>query len=197
MEWLLFKPKLKVRGMAQKLTCPVCKSKLQEMTKGHLSTKKHAKALKNAGVDSSEDPALDLIPKPQKEVNNDNIVNRMEDRISNLEDIVYQLLLQQERILSYYDLDDHKNNGKQNIKTAEILGAINQLAQNNKRKNPWVKIDAIVNLLNIDREDDIINLNKLLADMFNRKLIDLAETGNPKHPIMFQNRTYGKVAIQK
>ncbi|MFX0012562.1 MAG: hypothetical protein ACFE9R_19775 [Candidatus Hermodarchaeota archaeon] len=185
--------------MAQKVTCPVCKSKLQEMTKGHISTKKHAKALKNAGVDSSADPALDLIPKPQKEINDDNIVNRMEDRISNLEDIVYQLLEQQERILSYYDLDINnlKNNGKQEIKTAEILRAINQLAQNNKRKNPWVKIDAVVNLLNIDSEVDIINLNKLLTDMFNKKLIDLAETGNPKHPILFQNRTYGKVAIQK
>jgi hypothetical protein len=136
MEWLLFKPKLEVRCMAQKVTCPVCKSKLQEMTQGHLNTKKHAKALKNAGIDSSEDPALGLIPKPKKEINNSNVVNRMEDRIANLEDIVYQLLVQQERILNYYDLDDnnHKNKGKQDIKIGEILETINLLAQNNKRK---------------------------------------------------------------
>ena len=121
----------------------------------------------------------------------------MEDRISNLEDIVYQLLVQQETILNYYDLgyNNHKNKGKQDIKMEEILGAINELAQNNKRKNPWVTIDAVVNFMKLDREADIISLNKRLSEMFNKNLIDLSEAGSPKHPILFENRTYGKVAI--
>ncbi|MFX0076571.1 MAG: hypothetical protein ACFE96_14105 [Candidatus Hermodarchaeota archaeon] len=185
--------------MAQKVTCPVCKSQLLEMTKNHLSTKKHIKALKTAGINSSEDPALDLIPKPQNTVNNDELINRLEDRISDLEDIVYQLLVRQEKILDYYELYENNplNNGIRKIKIEEVLSAINELALNNKRKDPWVKINDVVNLLDLKLEEDIIDFNKLLTDMFEKELIDLAKAGGPKHPIMYHNRTYGKVAIHE
>ena len=185
--------------MAQKVTCPVCKSQLQEMTKEHLITKKHSKALKTADVDSSEDPALVMIPKPQNKINNDKLINRIEERILDLEDIVYQLLMRQEKILNYYELygNSPKNNEVRNIKIEEVLNAINELALNNKKKNPWVKICAVVDFLKLNREVDIINFNKLLTEMFKKNLIDLTKAGGPKHPIMYHNRTYGKVAIHK
>ena len=185
--------------MAQKVTCPVCQSQLQEMTKNHLSTKKHIKALKAAGIDSSVDPAIDMIPKPQNTIDIDELINQLEDRISDLEDIVYQLLTRQKKILDYYELYENnaKNNRIRKIKIEEVLNAINELALNNKRKDPWVKISDVVNFLDLNREADIINFNKLLTGMFEKNIINLAKAGSPKHPIMYQNRTYGKVAINK
>jgi hypothetical protein len=185
--------------MAQKVTCPVCQSQLQEMTKNHLSTKKHTKALQTAGINSSEDPALDLIPKPQNTTNNDEIIRRLEDRILDLEDIVYQLLLRQEKILDYYEFYENnpQNTGILKIKIEDVLNAINDIAQNNKKKDPWVKINDVVNLLQLNREADIIDFNKLLTEMFEKKLIDLTKAGGLKNPIMYYNRTYGKVAIHK
>jgi hypothetical protein len=185
--------------MTQKVTCPVCQSQLREMNTKHISTKKHSMALKTAGIDSSKDPALDMIAKPQNTIKNDELINRLEDRISDLEEIVYQLLMRQEKILNYYELYDNnlKDNGVRKIKIEEVLKAINELALNNKRKDPWVRINDVVNILELNREVDIINLNNLLTDMFKKNMIDLANAGGPKQPIMYHNRTYGKVAIRK
>ena len=180
----------------QKVICPVCFSELREMTKGHISTKKHTKALKTAGLESSEDPSLELIPIPKKKLTFDDKISRLEERIVGLEDIMYQLLLQQETILNHYNLirTKPKKSEPRNLTTHEILEAIYKCSQRNRRKNPWVKIDDVVELLELTREVDIINLNKTLTDMFNKKMIDPADAGNSKHPIIFENRTYGKVA---
>jgi hypothetical protein len=169
------------------------------MTMKHLRTKKHSNALKAAGFDSSKDPALEMIPKPQNPKKNDELINQLEDRILNLEDIVYQLLERQEKILNYYELYENnpKTNSIRKIKIEEVLNAINELALDNKRKDPWVKINDVANLLELNREVDIINFNELLTDMFKRNLIDLSKAGGPKQPIIYHNRTYGKVAIIK
>ena len=182
--------------ITQKLICPVCLSELREMTKGHINSKKHTKALKSKGIDSSEDPALAMIPVPRKKLTVDEKIDRLEERIVGLEDIMYQLLLQQETILNHYNLIRAipKKNQPKNITTHDILEAIYKCTQRNRRKKPWVKIDDVVELLELTREVDIINFNKMLTSMFNKKMIDLADAGNSKHPIIFENRTYGKVA---
>ena len=184
--------------MAQKITCPVCKSKLQKMTKVHIGSKRHSSALQNAGINPSKDPALVMIPTTQKKKSKDSITNQIEHRLSNLEKVVYQLQLQQEKILNYSNLKSDKIKKKKirDIKPEEVLGAINKCVQNNQRQSRWVKIDDVISLLKINREEDLNNLNKILINMFNKNMIDLAEGGDPKYPINYQNRIYGMVAHQ-
>jgi hypothetical protein len=184
--------------MAHKITCPVCKSNLKEMTKGHLSTRKHTHALKIAGIDPSEDPAFPLIPKVQDTIIKDAALNQIEERLIHLEDIVYQLLVQQEKILNYYKLDSAKTRKDRTryIKTDEILEVINICIQTNKKKNRWVKIDDIVKILKINRKRDLESLDRQLITMFNKRLIQLAKGGHPQHPISYQDHVYGMVALQ-
>ncbi len=184
--------------MAQKITCPVCKSKLQKMTKGHIDTNKHSSALQDAGINPSKDPALGMIQTTQKKKSKDHITNQIEHRLSNLEKVVYQLQLQQEKILNYSNLKSDKIKKKKirSLKPEEVLGAINKCVQNNQRQSRWVKIDDVISLLKINREEDLNNLNKILINMFNKNMIDLAEGGDPKYPINYQNRIYGMVAHQ-
>ena len=184
--------------MTQKINCPVCNSLLQEMTKGHLSTRKHTHALKIAGIDPSEDPAFSLIPKVQETILNDATLNQIEQRLVHLEDIVYQLLVQQEKILNYYKLDSAKTRKDRTryIRSDEILEVINICIQTNKKKNRWVKIDDVVTMLKIKRKRDLESLDRQLITMFNKHLIALGKGGHPQHPINYQNHVYGMVALQ-
>jgi len=184
--------------MTQKITCPICKSQLQKMTIGHIGTNKHSSALQKAGIDPSKDPALGLITTTQKKKSKGKINVQIEHRVSNLEKVVYQLQLQQEQILNHFNLksDKIKKKKERYIKPEEILGAINKCVQINQRQSRWVKIDDVISLLKINREEDLNNLNKILINMFNKNLIDLAEGGDPKYPINYQNRIYGMVAHQ-
>lgn len=184
--------------MIQKITCPVCKSQLQRMTKSHIDTKRHSNALQKAGIDTLKDPALDLITTVQKKKSKNKIIEQIEHKLSNLENVVYQLQLQQEQIFNYLNLKSDKIKKKKvrDIKPEEILGAINKCVQNVQRQSRWVKINDVISLLKIYREEDLDNLNKILINMFNKNMIDLAEGGDPKYPIIYQNRIYGMVAHQ-
>ena len=184
--------------MSQKITCPVCKSQLQKMTKNHVGTKRHAGALKKSGIDASKDPALDLIVLTKKKESKSNNFKKIELRISNLEKVVSQLKLQQEQILNYSNLkiDKIKKKKIRDLQPEEILGAINKCVQNYRRQSRWVKIDDVISLLKIYREEDLNNLNKILINMFNKNIIDLAEGGDPKYPVIYQNRIYGMAAHQ-
>jgi hypothetical protein len=169
------------------------------MTKGHLITKKHTHALKIAVIDPSKDPALPLIPKVQERIIEDAPISQIEHRLVNLENIVYHLHLQLEKILSYYNLesDETRNERARYIRTNEILEAINICVQINKRKNRWVKIDDVVEILEIYRERDLESFDRKLITMFNRNLIELAKGGHPSHSIFYQDNAYGMVALQK
>ena len=169
------------------------------MTKGHLITKKHTHVLKNALIDPSEDPALQLIPKVQESKIKYAPISQIEDRLLNLEDIVYHLLVQVEKILNDYKLESVKTRNERTryIRTNEILEAINICVQINKKKNRWVKIDDVVDILEVNRKRDLENLDRKLITMFNKKLIELAKGGHPSHPIIYQDNTYGMVALQK
>ncbi|KKN04023.1 hypothetical protein LCGC14_1101700 [marine sediment metagenome] len=184
--------------MPIKITCPVCKSQLLKMTKKHIGSKKHTDALRNAKIHASRDPALDLIKKVQKKPSKKNNFDQIIYRLSNLEKIVYQLQKQQEQISNYINLKREviKNKKIKDIKPKEILGAINRCVKSNQNQSRWVKINDVISLLKLYREQDLNGLNKILISMFNKNLIDLAEGGDPKYPVIYQNRIYGMVAHQ-
>ena len=183
--------------MTQKITCPVCKSQLQKITKNHLGTKKHSSALQKAGIKPSEDPALDLIEVSQKKKSKDD-TSQILYRLSNLESVVNQLKIQQEQILNYLNIKVGVFKKKKviEINQEQILGAIDKCVQINQRKSRWVKIDDVISLLKIYPEEDINNFNNVIIKMFNKNMIDLAEGGDPKYPILYQNRIYGMVTVQ-
>ena len=53
--------------MSKQIECPVCKSKLKTFTMRHINSKKHQDALKESGIESSQDPALKFLPsEPEK-----------------------------------------------------------------------------------------------------------------------------------
>ncbi len=184
--------------MNPKIICPVCKSQLQRMTQGHIDTKKHFNALKKAGIDISKDPALDLIKPVQKKESKNQFIEQIEYKLANLENAVKHLQLQQEQIFNYLNLKSDKiiEQKIRDIKPEDILAAINKCIQNNQRQSRWVKIDDVISLLKINREDDLNNLNNILINMFNKNMIDLAEGGDPKYPIIYQNRIYGMITHQ-
>jgi hypothetical protein len=185
--------------MAQKIICPVCKWQLQEMTEEHLSTKKHTRALKIADIDPSEDPALSLITKFQERIIKNTPISQIEHRLINLEDIVYHLHLQLDKILSDYELESAETSKERAryIRTNEIIEAINICVQINKRKNRWVKIDDVVEILEVNCKRDLESFDKKLTTMFKRNLIKLAKGGHPSHSIIYQDNAYGMVALQK
>jgi len=184
--------------MSQKVTCPVCKSQLQRITKDHLSRKKHLDALQKAGIKISNDPALKLIKSPQKKANKNTDIEQIVYKLSSLENVVNQLQIQQEQILNYLNIksDNNKKKKVRKISQEEILDAIDKCVQIYQRKSRWVKIDDVISLLKIYHEEDLKNFNNILIKMFNQNMIDLAEGGDPKYPILYQNRIYGMVAHQ-
>ncbi|MFX0076572.1 MAG: hypothetical protein ACFE96_14110 [Candidatus Hermodarchaeota archaeon] len=184
--------------MAQAIICPVCKSQLQEMTKGHLITKKHTHALKLAFIDPFEDPALSLIPDVQERIIESVPLSLIEQRLLNLEEIVYHLYMQLEKILSDSELENAKTRNERTryIRTNEILEAINICVQINKKRNRWVKIDDIVEILEVNCERDLESFDRKLIKMFNRNLIEFAKGSHPIHSILYQDNAYGMVALQ-
>ena len=184
--------------MTQKITCPVCKNQLQRITKDHLRTKKHLNELQKAGIKSSNDPALSLIKTPQKKESKNTAIEQIVYKLSNLENVVNQLQIQQEQILNYLNIksDNSKKKKVRKISQEEILDAIDKCVQIYQRKSRWVKIDDVISLLKIHHEEELKNLNNILIKMFNQNMIDLAEGGDPKYPILYQNRIYGMVAHQ-
>lgn len=184
--------------MTQKVSCPVCKSQLQKITKEHLKTKKHLSALQKAGIKASNDPALNLIKTPQKKERKNRDIEQIVDKLLNLENVVNQLQIQQEQIFNYLNIKSDKVIKKKvkKIKQEEILDAVDKCVQIYKGKSRWVKIDDVISLLKIHREEELNSLNNILIMMFNQNVIDLAEGGEPKYPILYQNRIYGMVAHQ-
>jgi len=184
--------------MSIKMTCPVCKSQLQKMTNKHIDSKKHTSALRKAKIDVSKDPALNLIKKVQKKQSKKNNFEQILYRLSNLEKIVYQLQKQQEQISNYINLKSEviKKKKIKDVKPKEILGAINRCVKNNQNQSRWVKINDVISLLKLYQEQDLNSFNKILISMFNKNIIDLAEGGDPKYPVTYQNRIYGMVAHQ-
>ena len=185
--------------MTQKIICPVCKNQLQEMTKVHLLTKKHIHALKLAVIDPFEDPALTLIPKDQETIINGEPISHIKRRLLNLEDIVYHLHMQLEKILSDYNLQNGENRKERTgyIRKSEIIEAINICVQINKKRNRWVKIDDIVEILEVTRERDLESFDRKLINLFNRNLIEFAKGSHLSHSIFYQDSVYGMVALQK
>ena len=172
--------------MTQKVTCPVCKSQLQRITKDHLRTKKHLSALQKAGIKTSNEPALNLIKTPKKKESKNRDIEQIVYKLLNLENVVNQLQIQQEQIFNYLNIKSDKARKKKvkNISQGEILDAIDKCVQIYNRKSRWVKIDDVISLLKIHREEELNSLNNILIMMFNQNVIDLAEGGEPKYPIL-------------
>lgn len=54
--------------MSSLIKCPVCNSSLRAVTLAHINSKKHQDALSKAGIDPSEDPALEMIKQPSEAI---------------------------------------------------------------------------------------------------------------------------------
>jgi len=191
--------------MSSKIECPVCKSKLQKITMDHISTLKHQKALKKAGIAPKLDPSLKLIKKKpikSKVKNQTPRIAQIDNRISILEKVVNNIEKRQNELFSMITL---LNKGikpessieiERKIKEKDVLRAINQSIRNNESRSRWVKLDDVISIMRLNREQDRMVLNKMLINMFNKNTIDLAEGGDPKYPLIFQNRIFGMLTIQ-
>jgi len=189
--------------MSEKMQCPVCNSKLKTMTMGHIKTQKHQNALKKSGIDSKTDPALNFIKKtPEKPVSAIKDFKEINNRLFHLENIVDHLHRNQQKIFDtlallnkdfkseeFFEIDKQLNDN-------DVFRAINKCIQMNGGKSRWVKIDDIISILKLNREQNREILNKLLIKMFNQNSIDLAEGGDPKYPLIYQNRVFGMLTIQ-
>lgn len=192
--------------MPSKVKCPICGSELTNFTKGHIDTKKHQAALKKKDISPSEDPALKLLKKKtQTQPVKKQITKGIEARVVKLETIVNQIKENQGIILKILDsLNIKKINvlkkkslkPTKKLKIEDIRSAIAKCVQNNKNESLWVKLDDVISILKLNREDDRIALNKSLILMFNKNIIDLAEGGDPKYSLKYQNREYGMIALQ-
>lgn len=183
--------------MANKIICPVCKKQLSRINPQHLGSKNHIAALEKAGIHPSEDPALKLQKTiGKKKISDSNI------RLANLEKMVQVLQKQQNEILRkleflYENLEvSFHSEVKRQLGEDDIILAINKCVQNSENESRWITLNEIISVLKLNREEDRITLNKLLVEMFNKNRIDLAEGGEPKYPLIYQNRIFGMVAIQ-
>ena len=189
--------------MSEIIQCPVCNSKLKTITVRHLNSQKHQNALKKSGIDSKTDPALNFIKKkPKKSVLTVKELKEISNRLIHLENIVDHLQKNQQKIFDALE-SLHKNIKSEEIlekykqlNDKDIFRAINKCIQMNEGKSRWVKIDDVISILKLNREQDRESLNKLLIKMFNQNSIDLAEGGDPKYPLIFQNRVFGMLTIQ-
>ncbi len=190
--------------MPSKVKCPVCGSELASFTKRHIDSKKHQATLKKKGISPSEDPALKLLKKKPQPVKNQ-AIRGIEERVVKLETVINQIKENQDIILKILESLNIKETNvlkkkfskpKKKLKIGDIRSAIAKCVQNNKNETLWVKLDDVISILKLNREDDRIALNKSLILMFNKNIIDLAEGGDPKFPLKYQNRTYGMIALQ-
>ncbi len=119
-----------------------------------------------------------------------------------MEKAVQTLQKQQNVILQkleflYENLEvDFRPEVKRKLREDDIILAINKCVQNSENESRWITLNEIVSVLKLNREEDRTTLNKLLVEMFNKNRIDLAEGGEPKYPLIYQNRIFGMVAIQ-
>ena len=183
--------------MAKKIICPVCKKQLIRINPQHLGSRDHIAALEEAGIHPSEDPALTLQKTTGKKKTSD-----LDIRIANLEKKVQIFQKQQNEILRkleflYEDLEvSFYPEVKRKLGEDDIILAINKCVQNSENENRWITLNEIISVLRLNREEDRTTLNKLLLEMFSKNRIDLAEGGEPKYPLIYQNRIFGMVAIQ-
>lgn len=192
--------------MSSKVKCPVCGSQLQSVTKKHIDSKKHQEALKKKGIPESQDPTLEILDKKsQKKEVKKHITGEIDERVVNLEKTVNLLKENQEMILKMLESINLKESNYMNktslkpkykLKIEDIQSAINRCVQNNNNKSLWVKIDDVISILKLNREEDRNNFDKIVIKMFNKNIVDLAEGGDPKYPLNYQNREYGMVALQ-
>ena len=199
--------------MTQKIKCPVCGSELKAMTKNHLGTKRHREALQKKGISPKDDPALKYLSTGKKPSRAKTQINRkkefsqlseIEKRLINVERIIEELKQQQNMILSFLKQFNFQTEQKSRLskkpkiklEEKDILTAINICMQNNNYESRWVLLDDVISVLKLNQEEDRKNLYNLLIKMFNKNKIDLAEGGDPKYPLIYQNRVYGTVAIQ-
>ncbi|MHA1151001.1 MAG: hypothetical protein ACTSR8_22495 [Promethearchaeota archaeon] len=193
--------------MSSKIKCPVCGSELKVLNSQHINSKKHQTALKKAGISSSKDPALELISKskPKKKTAKSISNKKLEQKITDLEHKISELKKNQALILTILESANltslsmsstQPSQQKIQLKASKIKGAIIKCVQNNKNESSWVKIDDVISILKLNREEERLVFKKLLMKMFSRNIVDLAEGGDPKYPLKFQNREYGMIALQ-
>jgi len=193
--------------MSSRVTCPVCGSSLKRMTKSHINTKKHQSALKEKGISPSEDPAKDLMKKKKTKSRTRASAStvQLQERLDRIEQAIQQLKSNQQLILEAISssgisikpkLSTSKPEPKFVISEKNIKSAIMKCVQNNRNQSLWVKLDDVISILKLNQEEERYKFYKLLVKMFNKNMIDLAEGGDPKYPLKFQNRIYGMVALQ-
>ncbi|MHA1492107.1 MAG: hypothetical protein ACTSRI_20945 [Promethearchaeota archaeon] len=195
--------------------CPVCNTTLKTITQKHIDTNKHQNNLKKAGIEPSKDPTIKLIPQPSRskgsrkariqkstKIESSKLFEQLNKKFTVFEKIIEDLQKNQKEIVKRINLINKRINlesvedSKRKLKIDDIVRAINKCIQNNNNESRWVKLDDIISILKLNREIDRVNLNKLLIKMFNKNLIDLAEGGNPKYPLIYQNRVFGMLTFQ-
>ncbi len=183
-------------------TCSVCGSKLKNITSRHIKSKKHQDALKKSKTKPSIDQALKLTGAESKSRSSTKSSNQIVDRLTRIEKVIKDLKSNQNRILMQLknlSLDSTKPltiKAKKLLQSRDILSAINKCVQNNQNHSRWIKIDDVISILKLNHEEDRIYLYKDLVKMFTQNVVDLAEGGDPKYPLNYQNREYGMVALQ-
>ena len=192
--------------MSSKIKCPICGSLLKALNSRHIDSTKHQNALKKKGIPFSEDPTLKSIKKKISSNSSTKIktINFLSQKIDNLEIVISEIKKNQNLILNILDsanltpINNSKKKNKQKISLnmSDIKSAIAKCVQMNKNESLWVKLDDVIGILKISPEGERAFFNKLLIKMFSKNIVDLAEGGNPKYPLIFQNREYGMIALQ-
>jgi len=182
------------------IICPVCKSELKRFTISHVKSQKHQKALKVSGISPENDPSLKYLKKV-KETKTAKALGEFKNRLDRLEELVEILKINQEEIMKNVNTRsaitlEKPIRKKMIYKKEDILYAINRCVQNNTNESKWVMVDDIFKILNLNNEDERKEVNKTIIKLFNKNIIDLAEGGNPVHPIVYQNKIFGMIAIQ-
>jgi hypothetical protein len=193
--------------MSSKIKCPICGSELKVLNSRHINSKKHQKALKTKGISRSNDPTLDLIKKRKstRKASKSSVIKNLEGRLNLLEEEISAIKKSQKIILKVMESANlispkystkTDENKKSLLKASTIESAIKKCVQNNQNRSIWVKIDDVISILKLNQEKERSVFNRLLIKMFNKNVVDLAEGGDPKYPLKFQNREYGMVALQ-
>lgn len=193
--------------MSSKIKCPVCGSELKVLNSRHINSKKHQRALKKKGISPQNDPALKYTKTKSsaKRKSQSSSIVQIKKRIKSLEEAVIEIKRNQSKIIKvlksanvskgHYS-DQTPSERPSTLKVSNIKSAIVKCVHNNQDESIWVKIDEVISLMKLNRESERKQFNNLLIKMFNKNIVDLAEGGDPKYPVTFQNRMYGMVALQ-
>ncbi|MEJ2249367.1 MAG: hypothetical protein P8Y97_06875 [Candidatus Lokiarchaeota archaeon] len=194
--------------MSEKVKCPTCGKLLKVINRNHIDSKKHQNALKKKGLSETNDPVLKFISKKstrRQKSSSKMTLNKLIERVDKIEFLIRDLKNNQDLIFKSLEKIGGSDSEifmkksqqlRKKIAKEDIKNAIAKCIQNNNNRSLWVKIDDVISILRLNREEDRDYFNRILVKMFNHNMIDLAEGGDPKNPVIYRNRQYGMITLQ-